>query len=93
MRSVDCNDVRPATMYSSVISEHTRKEDDTMMRMRPGEKEQVYGYRLRNYFNGEILAERQFESREAMQTALAEDLSPDNLLGSVFKTLEAGKQD
>ena len=64
-----------------------------MMHMRPGEKNEVYGYRLRNYFNGEILAERQFESREEMEAGLAEDLSPDKLLGAVFKSLDGVKQD
>lgn len=54
------------------------------MIMRPGEKES-YGYRLRNYFNGEVLAERRFDTREEMETGLAEDLAPDKLIGSLFR--------
>lgn len=64
-----------------------------MMRMRPGEKDEVYGYRLRNYINGEILCERQFESREEMEAGIVEDLAPDKLLGSVFQAFDSAKQD
>lgn len=63
-----------------------------MMNMRPIDKEAVYGYRLRNFFNGEVIAERKFETREEMEAGLAEDLAPEKILGSVFKSLE-GAQD
>lgn len=60
------------------------------MYMRPGEKER-YGYKLRNYFTGEVLASRCFESREEMEAGLAEDLAPDKLIGAVFKEFSGDK--
>ena len=73
-------------MKLSVNSEHVK---GAMMYMRPGENEQ-YGYRLKNYFTGEVLAERRFKSRGEMEAGLAFDLAPDHLLGGIFRDLDTG---
>lgn len=61
------------------------------MVMRPDREKEMYGYRLKNYFTGEVVAERRFDTREAMEQGLAEDLAPANLLGNVFHGLTNGK--
>lgn len=58
---------------------------------RPSEEGKEFGYRLRNYFTGEIVADRSFETRSEMEEALAEDLSPESLLGKVFGSLPDGE--
>lgn len=59
------------------------------MIMRPGERE-AYGYRLRSYINGEVIADRRFQTREEMEAGLVEDLAPDKLIGSIFKDTVGG---
>ena len=43
-----------------------------------------YGYTLRNFFTGDIICEREFETRDEMEQAMAEDLAPDALIGKVL---------
>ena len=46
-----------------------------------------YGYRFRNALTGEIVVERVFDSREEMEKALTEDLSPNTALGASYDAM------
>ena len=61
-----------------------------MGRLRDG---RTYGYRLRNCFSGDIICDREFETREEMEAALKEDMSADVIVGNVLESLAVKDKD
>ncbi len=56
------------------------------MRYNRLEEGKEYGYILRNCFTGQIICERDFETREEMEKALTDDLARDAVIGKVLDT-------
>lgn len=51
-----------------------------------------YGYILRNCFTGEVLCEREFDSREEMEKMLTDDLARDAVIGRMIDTFPRDKE-
>jgi len=56
--------------------------------MTPSRTEREYGYRLRNFFTGEVIADRKFETKAEMEEGLAKDLAPDQLFGKLLGDIQ-----
>lgn len=56
--------------------------------MSPQRTDMEYGYRLRNFFTGEVIADRRFETKAEMEEGLAKDLAPDQLFGKLLDGMQ-----
>lgn len=59
--------------------------------MTPSRTEMQYGYRLRNYFTGEIITDRKFETKEEMENELRKDLEPSEIFGKILRDMNPEK--
>lgn len=56
--------------------------------MSPQRTDMEYGYRLRNFFTGEVIADRKFATKSEMEEALQNDLSADQLFGKLLDDMQ-----
>ena len=57
------------------------------MMMTPSRTDMNYGYRLRNFFTGEVICDRKFETKAEMEDSLKKDLDPAEIFGKLLRDI------